>query len=414
MITQLISAVLLLLSGLTITGAGAFFSVKGFILFIPDPEIGHGLLVLAIGFEVAKITASTFLFHKSKDKSCPAALKIVLMSGVVSLIFLSAIFTFSHLNVSVSKSMAQVEIIDNAKNRRTEERDRLTKAIANVDKSIEAVPENASVAQRLRMKKAYDAEKAQLQTKLDKANEEIDKAEVNSTNEDRFLFLNSLSKLFGIDKATMFTVVVLFIVALIDPLAITLILAGTFVLAQYQADRQKDKQHVPDNERRPDVADGPADSGSNAGLLEPIQDAPEAQPVAVHVAPVDVEARQPEEELISLKDAVFEPENITPDTEPEEVAPEPEQPVTVTEPEPDHTKIEPEPVETPEVVAPVVVDVPEPSEPETTPEIVPDAEHQAIIDELGAEETSETAAAPRKRFIKVKHFDMGNKPNDAE
>ena len=61
---QLISAVLLFASGLMITVAGAFFSVKGIVMLIPDPEIYLGLLTLAIAFEAAKISASTFLFHE--------------------------------------------------------------------------------------------------------------------------------------------------------------------------------------------------------------------------------------------------------------------------------------------------------------------------------------------------------------
>jgi hypothetical protein len=261
------------------------------------------------------------------------------------------------------------------------------------------------------MKKAYDAEKAELQSKLDKANAEIDKAEVSSTSEDRFLFLNSLSKLFGIDKATMFTVVVLFIVALIDPLAITLILAGTFVLAQYQADRQKEKQNVPDHEGRPVVADGHADSGSTAGLLEAVPHAPEVGTVTPDVADSDV--AQGQAEATSLWDAVFEPENLTPDTEPEEDAPQAkplELELVPMEAQPDHTKIEPEADPSLDETVVEQVDPVVTEEPETPP----DSETQAIIDELSAEEEEPAPVAP-KRFIKVRHFNMGDaKPNDAE
>jgi hypothetical protein len=241
--TQIISAVLLLISGFLITGSGAYFSVKGFTMFIPDETIFIGLLVLAVAFEVAKITASTFLFHKSGDSRYPTWMKFVLSLCVVVLILMSDIFTFSHLNVSVAKSMAQVEAIDRGKERQTTEHQRLVDAIAKVDKQIESVPDNASVNQRLRMKNAYNEEKTQLRQKLDKMETEITASEKESIDNDRFLFLNSISKLMHVGKETMFTIVVLTVTFIIDPLAISLIVFGTAVLTD--AFRKRNEKLIP-------------------------------------------------------------------------------------------------------------------------------------------------------------------------
>lgn len=256
MVIKITSAVLLLLSGLMITLAGAFFSVKGVVMLIPDPEIFYGLFVLAIAFEAAKITASTFLFHEARDRRCPAFLKVILVFAVVTLMGLSAIATYSHLNSSISKSMGTAQSMDSQIERLTEDRDRLMGTIRNIESQIEGLPTNTKVANRIQLIKTYNAEKQDAKQKLDKIETELRQIEGQVVQEDKFLFLNSLSKLTGMNRDDLYTVIVLAIVSLIDPLAITLILSGTFVIALIREERsllrQKDEEieHLKEVEER--------------------------------------------------------------------------------------------------------------------------------------------------------------------
>ena len=237
MAIKIISAALLLVSGLMITLAGAFFSVKGVVMLIPDPEIFYGLFVLAIAFEAAKITASTFLFHEARDRRCPVFLKAILVFAVGTLIALSAIATYSHLNSSISKSMGATQSMDSQLERLTEDRDRLQGTIRNIENQIESLPANTRVANRIQLIKTYTAEKQEAKQKLDKIETELRQLEGQVVQEDKFLFLNSLSKLTGMNRDDLYTAIVLAIVVLIDPLAITLILSGTFVIAMIREER---------------------------------------------------------------------------------------------------------------------------------------------------------------------------------
>ena len=231
----LISAFLLFASGLMITLAGAFFSVKGVVMLIPDPEIYYGLLVLAIAFEAAKITGSTFLFHEYKDSQYPTALKVILTAAVASLVLLSSVATYSHLNASISKSMSQTHSIDAERTRLTEDRNRLQDSLRSIEKQMSDLPSDTKVNNRIRLMKAYSAEKDEAKTKLDAAEARLKELDSQTLQEDKFLFLNSLSSLTGLNRDSLFTVIVLAIVSLIDPLAITLILSGSYIVANLRS-----------------------------------------------------------------------------------------------------------------------------------------------------------------------------------
>jgi hypothetical protein len=104
--------------------------------------------------------------------------------------------------------------------------------IQQIDESVQSVNSEKSIRNKLKLKSAYDAEKNSLIEKLNDIDLEIKKINENIKNEDKFVFLNSLSKLLSIDKEDIFTLIILTIVFIVDPLAITLIIAGTFLLSE--------------------------------------------------------------------------------------------------------------------------------------------------------------------------------------
>lgn len=222
----------MILSGLTITLAGAYFSVKGFTMLIPDPEIFVGLVILSIAFEVAKITASTFMFHEYKDKEFPVFFKILLGLSISSLILLSAISTYSHFNASISKNMAETNLGSVETEKLKEDALRLKNFITSSEVQVANLPEQTSAANRIRLMKAFALEKKQKEAELKVIDAKINEINKNNISQNRFIFLNSISKLFNISNEIIFTVVVMTIVFLIDPLALTLILSGTYLMAK--------------------------------------------------------------------------------------------------------------------------------------------------------------------------------------
>ena len=220
----------LAISGLLITLVSAFFSIKGFVLFIPDPELYWGLVGLGFAFELAKIAASTFLFHRMGDSGFPMLFKVVMTSCVLSLVIFSATFTFVHLNASASKSLA-------ASGSGTAVIERLTERNKVIDERIKSIAtEIASISSespsaKIRMYNKLNPERETLQSELQSNMEKMDSEREKSLQADDFVFLTNLSEFTGQPKDKIFFAVTAFIVAVIDPLAISLFLCASYIFA---------------------------------------------------------------------------------------------------------------------------------------------------------------------------------------
>jgi biopolymer transport protein ExbB/TolQ len=238
MFIHIVSALLLFASGAMITGAGAYFSVKGFLLWVPDEEVHTGLMILGIGFEVAKITASTFLFHEGRNPENGHLFRWVLGPVIVALILLSAVFTYSHLNVSVSQSMEETRVTSAERDRLVAESARLKETVDRLERQQSSLPAETKVGARIRLMKAMEEEKKTANNRLEEIASRVTELDNHVSDTDRFSFLNSVSKLLGVDREKMFTITVLGVVAIIDPLAITIFLAGTVILARVRRSKE--------------------------------------------------------------------------------------------------------------------------------------------------------------------------------
>ena len=214
-------------------------------MFIPDPHIYEVLVLLAIAFEVAKITSSTFLFHEASDKSFPFLFKIILLTLIASLMVLTAITTFSHLNSSANKNLTsskfQYEQLSILKN----DRERIIASSNNIDNRIKEIPIDLDPKKRSLQIEKLEKERSSKEEELKSINQKIVTLNEKISSVDDFAFLNSLSEILGFDRQVIFTYGILFIVVLIDPLSISLILAGTFLFEKsrklYQENREDKK-----------------------------------------------------------------------------------------------------------------------------------------------------------------------------
>ena len=230
MLNKFLPVFFLAFSGLLITTVSAFFSVQGFLLFIPDPHLMIGILGLGIAFELAKITASTFLFHKMSDSNFPGLFKLILTSSVLALIIFSSIFTFVHLNSSASKSLANSSV-SNIKIERLQERNiTIEKTIKDFEDQISSMQSNMVTA-KMKLYDKFKPEKEKLQKEYESNVNEIHSLQDSAIESDQFVFLTNLSKFTGLEREKIFTVVILFIVCIIDPLAISLFLAASYIMA---------------------------------------------------------------------------------------------------------------------------------------------------------------------------------------
>lgn len=227
---QKIPAIILALSGLLITLVSAFFSIHGFIMFIPDKTLFLGILGLGIAFELAKITTSTFLFHRMKDATFPVMFKIYLSLAVLSLIVFSAIFTFVHLNAAVSSNMVESTINQTNIQTLVKRNVDIQASINQMNKQVADLPQDY-VKARIKLMNEFTPVKERLEKEYSDNNVKLSQLQISTVKEDKFIFLTNLSEFTGIPREKIFSYVILFIVITIDPLAISLFLAASHILS---------------------------------------------------------------------------------------------------------------------------------------------------------------------------------------
>lgn len=239
MLNKYLPVFFLAFSGLLITTVSAFFSVQGFLLFIPDPHLMIGILGLGVAFELAKITGSTFLFHRMSDGNFPILFKVLLTLSVLALVIFSVIFTFVHLNSSASKSLATTDVSSVKILQLKERNTSIEKTINDFETQISSMSSNMVTA-KTKLYDKFTPEKLKLQKELAANMEEIHSLQASSVASDQFVFLSNLSSFTGIDKEKIFIVVIMFIVCIIDPLAISLFLAASYILSS-QKPKEKEE-----------------------------------------------------------------------------------------------------------------------------------------------------------------------------
>lgn len=223
---------ILLVSGLLITLVSAFFSIKGFVLFLPDKELLYGILGIGIGFELAKIVMSTFLFHRMKDGNFPIFIKLIMGISVTLLILFSSIFTFVHLNATASQDLSVNKIQAVQVDRILERNVILEDRILSINNEISLINGSDKPNTKLRIYNALAPEKEKLETELGENLDKLNTLELDSVTNNQYTVLESISEFTGYDKKDIFTYIVLFIVIIIDPLAISLFLAGSYIIAE--------------------------------------------------------------------------------------------------------------------------------------------------------------------------------------
>lgn len=243
MLNKYLPVFFLAFSGLLITTVSAFFSVQGFLLFIPDPHLMIGILGLGVAFELAKITGSTFLFHRMSDGNFPILFKVLLTLSVLALVLFSVIFTFVHLNSSASKSLATTDVSSVKILQLKERNTSIEKTISDFELQISSMPSNMVTA-KTKLYDKFTPEKLKLQKELASNMEEIHTLQDSSVASDQFVFLSNLSSFTGIEREKIFIVVIMFIVCIIDPLAISLFLAASYILSSQKPKEEISKEVV--------------------------------------------------------------------------------------------------------------------------------------------------------------------------
>lgn len=279
--TIIVSMILLALSGFAITVSGAILSIHGILLFVPDKELYWMILQLAVAFEVAKITAATFLFHKAKDNTFPLSFKLVLGSAVLSLIIISIFASYVHLNNSVTREIGTASISSVEKQNIDIRIEELKLSKKNLEDQINNLPSKV-INGRIKLYKAYSDEKSKIDLELATLTKESSGISLSLNKEDRYMFLNELSTITGYSRINIITAFLMFLVILIDPLAISLLFASTHLYSEIS--KKSEEEEVPEivNE----VFDEPSPEHAPFMFDEMITDFPVDEEVPIEETPL--------------------------------------------------------------------------------------------------------------------------------
>jgi cell division protein FtsB len=238
-----IAAILLGLSGLSITLVGIQFSIKGLALWLPDPEYYIIIFIMAIAFEVAKLSTATFLFHYNKSKDFPIFFKIFLFIATLGLVIISSASIYVHLSKYASKEINvghdnSLDISElEARNKSLHEsKTKLDDQVNNLKSNI--------VNQRIALHDIYRKDKLKIDAEI-KANElKIEGLKASIKENDNFSFMNGIVDLTGKTRLEIYTLFIIFIVALIDPLAISLIIASSYLFSNIHKFKETKNNHT--------------------------------------------------------------------------------------------------------------------------------------------------------------------------
>lgn len=231
---RIFSAILMIMSGVALTLASAWFGINGLLIFFPEKELYYGVLFLGIALEVAKIFTAVFLFHYFKDTHMPKIIKVYMGIGVCVLIFISAIATYVHLSYYVADYIKQEDKNTSVILRLNSELENNRKERTLLDKQIAELPSDY-VTGRVSLMNKFDRRKKQIDAREEQILNKLNSLETKKIDEapksKEYAFLDYMSNSFGKSRQTIYNSLILLLVMVLDPLAIFLTLSGTFILS---------------------------------------------------------------------------------------------------------------------------------------------------------------------------------------
>lgn len=250
------ATILMLLTGLALSGVAAWFSVAGLIAIFSAAPLS--IMIMGGTLEVAKLVCASWVYNNWS--AAPRALKAYMSVAVVVLMFITSMGIFGYLSkahleqrAATSDTSLQLErveqniaIKEKQLERLTGTEDRLNRAI---DTLIEKDKVSQALAQRQRMQRelrAVAVEKKSLQKEIDKlydekipldiSNRQIE-AEIGPLKYIAELIYGEQAKS-HFDQAVRAVIIILIVV--FDPLAVIMLIAANFGMALHRKNTAKE------------------------------------------------------------------------------------------------------------------------------------------------------------------------------
>lgn len=220
-------ALLVLFSAFLIEGIGTYVSVVGLsALFASNPII----ILLAIALDLGKVVAVSFLYKYYKKIGF--VMKTYMSIAVIVLMIITSSGAFGYLSGSFQKAIAGTNQDTIVLTALTDEQGRLQKRKEEIDKQIAKLPDN-NVRGRTQLMRQFGPEVGRINKRLEEIDKQLPDLKVASIKKDVEVGpIIYIAQAFNTDAEHAVKWVILTIIFVFDPLAISLLLAGNFLLEE--------------------------------------------------------------------------------------------------------------------------------------------------------------------------------------
>lgn len=220
-------ALLVLATALFIEGIGTYISILGLsALFAGSPVV----ITMAVALDVGKVVAVSFVYKNWTKISW--FMKLYMTIATVVLMTITSAGVFGYLSGEFQKAIAgnnQQNVIITALE---EEKTRLQTRKQEIDAQIANLPKNF-VNSRVRLMNQFKDETTRINDRLSKIDEELPKLRVEVIGQNvKIGPIIYISEAFNTTPEQAVKWVILIIIFVFDPLAVALLVAGNFLLAQ--------------------------------------------------------------------------------------------------------------------------------------------------------------------------------------
>lgn len=283
-------AILVLATALFIEGIGTYISILGLSALFAGSMV---VTTMAVALDVGKVVAVSFVYKNWTKISW--FMKLYMTIATFVLMTITSAGVFGYLSGEFQKAIAgnnQQNVLITALE---DEQTRLQKRKEQIDNQIAAIPPNYSSAQRNRMINQFRTEQREVTKRLSEIDKQLPELKVQNIGQSvKIGPIIYIAEAFNTTPEQAVKWVILTIIFVFDPLAIALLVAGNFLLAQRKQPEERLQEKLD------------AVKPEHMGEFPPLK-------------------AEPEPEVVPRKEAIVEPEVIRPTPRP--VVEEVQQPV---------------------------------------------------------------------------------------
>jgi hypothetical protein len=232
---------LVFFSAFLMEGIGSYISIVGLsAIFSLNPVI----IMFVISLDLAKIVGVSFLYKKWKK--IPILMKIYMPIAAIVLMAITSSGTGSYLSAEFQKTILPTKGSDVMVNSMTDEKKRLEARKVEIDTQISNLPPD-SIKGRQRLQKQFAGELDHINNRIVEIDKQLPELQIKQVEIDAHTGpITYIAKAFGVSIEDAVKYVILLLMTVFEPLAISLLIAGNFLIEEREEPKKKEPESIPE------------------------------------------------------------------------------------------------------------------------------------------------------------------------